>query len=167
MLNSFNEAEKLFPESYMLPLTKYNGLKPENCYGVRLANGLRLVGESAGKDYGVHGHVDGQVFVLIGILYAEFRFSIENRPLAPGPYMIHAYKDALELSGNAEKGTRYDMNRRKDVPLANEEKFPLKVALPDALLAEKATEVPRFSLAVEHGSIVLSLHGNTWKLVPR
>jgi len=24
-----------------------------------------------------------------------------------------------------------------------------------------------FSLAVENGSIVLALHGNTWKLVPR
>jgi len=173
MLNTLNEAEKLVPESYMMPLTKHNGLKAEDCFGVRLRNGKRLAGESSGKSYGLSGSTyspDGKEknsFVMIGLLYAEFPFSINNHPLPPGPYMVQAHKDALELVGNAETGTRYDMNRGKDVPLSKEEKLALKLALPDELLAEKATEVPRFALDVVNGSIVLSLHGKTWKVQPR
>jgi hypothetical protein len=173
MLNTLNEDEKLIPESYIMPLTKHKDLRVENCSGVRLANGKRLAGESGGKSYGMRGFkmgADGKeetTFVMVGLLYAEFPFSINNHSFPAGPYMVHAYKDALELSGNAETGTRYDMQRRKDVPLSLEEKLPFKAALPDAFLAEKATDIPRFTLAVEKGSIVLALEGNTWKVQPR
>ena len=171
LVNRLNEATKLFPESYIWGSGQFKVLKPENCFGVRLANGQRLVGESSGQSYGLRGArisaAGKEEYVVIGVLYAEFPFSIDNRPLPAGPYVVHAYKDALELWGNDEKETRYDRNRRMDVPLAKEEKLPLKAALPDALLAEKATEIPRFTLAIENGSLVLSLHGNAWKLVPR
>jgi hypothetical protein len=158
-----------------LPLIEYKKgvLKPENCFGVRLANGLRLAGESSGADYGMHGHTtdkDGKKqgsFVVIGVLYAEFPFAIEDQPLPAGPYVVQAYQDALELIGNHESKTHYDSFRGKQVPDEKSEKLLLKVPLPEALLAEKATEIPRFSLAVEKGAIVLTLHGNTWTLVPR
>jgi hypothetical protein len=174
-LKSLNGAKKIFPESYMLPLTEYKKgvLKPENCFGVRLANGLRLVGESSGSDYGTHGYTtdkDGKrqdIFVLIGVLYAEFPFDIEDQPLPAGPYVVEAHQHALELIGNHESKTHYDSFRGKQVPDEVKKKSPLKTPLPEALLAEKAKEIPRFSLAVEKGAIVLALHGNTWKLVPR
>jgi hypothetical protein len=174
-LKSLNEAGKIFHESYFFPLSdliKKVALKPENCFGVRLANGLRLVGESSGGGYGVHGTVtdkDGkkEALVLIGVLHAEFPFAIEEQPLPAGPYMVLAYQDALELVGQHESKTYYDSFRRKQIPEGVTKKLPLKVVLPEALLAEKATEIPRFSLAVEKGAIVLALHGNTWKLVPR
>jgi hypothetical protein len=167
VLNTLNEAEKLFPESYLMPLTAYKNLKEDNCFGVHLATGKRLLGESSGKSYGMRGKVGDSVFVVIGVLYSEFPFSIDDHPLPAGPYVVHAFKDALELWGNAEKGTHYDPYRRKNVPSPQQEKFPLKVALPDALLAEKAIEIPRFALAVEKGSIMLSFHGNSWKVLPR
>ena len=162
----------MFPESYMLPLTEYKDLKAEGCFGVRLANGLRLVGESSGSDYGIHGYTidkDGKkdLSVLIGVLHAEFPFSIGGRPLPRGPYVVHASQGNLELKGNHQSKMHYDSNRGKQVPDEKSEKLVLKVPLPEALLAEKATEIPRFSLAVEKGAIVLALHGNTWKLVPR
>jgi len=47
-LTSLNKAKKIFSESYLLPLRdcRKGVLKAENCFGVRLANGLRLVGDS-------------------------------------------------------------------------------------------------------------------------
>jgi hypothetical protein len=173
LVSRLNKAGKLVPESYLLPLRGLKSVKAENCFGVRLANGLHLVGESSGSSYGVHGSThdakgkETDINVLIGFLYAEFPFMINDKAFPAGPYMLHAHKEALELVGNAETGTRYDMNRRKNVPLGKEEKLALKTALTDAVLAEKATEIPRASLTVDHGSIVLSLQDNNWRIVPR
>jgi len=174
-LKSLNKAKKIFPESYLLPLKEYKKgvLKPENCFGVRLANGLRLVGESRGADYGVRGYMidkDGNnydFFVSIGVLHAEFPFAFEDQLLPAGPYVVEAHQDALALVGDQESKTHYDSFGRKQVPDEVKKKSPLKTPLPEALLAEKAKEIPRFSLAVEKGAIVLTLHGNTWTLVPR
>jgi hypothetical protein len=168
-LASLNRAEKIFPESYPLPLRGYmeGDLKAENCFGVRLANGLRLVGESSGSTYGVREHGEQVPSVLIGVLHPEFPFAIDDQPLPAGPYIVQVGQDALELRGNHESKTHYDSIRGKLVPDQVTKMFPLKVTLPEALLAEKAKEIPRFSLAVEKGAIVLTLHGNTWTLVPR
>jgi hypothetical protein len=168
-LARLNQAEKIFPQSHPLPLRGYleGARKPENCFGVRLASGLRLVGESSGSDYGVREHGEQGLSVLIGVLHAEFPFAIDDQPLAAGPYIVQVGQSALELRGNHESKTRFNTALLRQVPVQVTKRFPLKVTLPEALVAEKAKEIPRFSLGVDNGAIVLTLHGNTWKLVPR
>ncbi len=170
-IKNLNDKEKIFPESYMLPLTGYKDLKPEGCFGVRLSGGIRLVGESSGKDSGVHGSLIGadnkkESYVLIGVFYAEFPFSIQGKPFSAGPYIVQAYRDAMELVGDDVREKHYDMNRQKQVPKERTEKFLLKTSLPQALLEEKALEVPRFSITVNKGIIMLMLHGNSWRIIP-
>ncbi|MDD5542355.1 MAG: hypothetical protein PHX83_04205 [Acidobacteriia bacterium] len=171
LITSLNEAEKLFPESYIFPFTKMKHVSAETCFGVRLANGARLVGESSGKTYGFHGSftkADGTKgsFTLIGILHSEFPFSIQDKQFPAGPYILHAYEDALELTGNDESEKHFDYNRRKNVPKARDEKFDLKTRISNTLLSKEAKEIPRFSLAVKNDEIWLELNGNTWKVVP-
>jgi hypothetical protein len=170
-LKNLNENEKIFPESYMLPLTAYKDLKPEGCFGVRLSGGLRLVGESSGKNAGVHGSLIGtdgkkESYALTGVFYAEFPFSIQGKLFPAGPYVVQAYRTAMELVGDDVREKHYDMNRRKQVPKERTEKFLLKTSLTEALLEEKTVEVPRFSISVNKGVIVLTLHGNSWRIIP-
>lgn len=183
-LNRLNETDRLFPESYLIPL-RYEHLKADHCFGVRLANGRRLAGESSGRnEYGwnfFERREDGTTarqwtYGVIGVLYAEFPFSVAGVAMPAGPYVVHAYRNRLELWGNDESEMKQDLrpgaNFLRKVPKEKKMELPLRADLPDALLEEKAYELPHFSVDVvvagaTKGTIFLSFHGQQWKLVPR
>ncbi len=160
------------PASFMLPLGKLTALTSERCFGIRLPNGLRLVGQSSGKDYGVRGSnttSDGQrrEKVLIGSFYSEFPFLFEAKRFAAGPYLVLVFRNALELHGDDHSGTHYDANRRSQVPNALVEEIPFRSPIPDELLAEKATVLPRFGIGVENAAVFLTLLDNKLRITPK
>jgi hypothetical protein len=53
LLRSLNERGEMVP-SFMDQKRGYKGLDKKNCFGVRIERGARIVGESAGKDYGMY-----------------------------------------------------------------------------------------------------------------
>lgn len=172
ILNPLNEHNKIFPKSYWVPLAGYKNLKPDNCFGVRLANGQRLAGESSGTGglyAGFKSGADGKSgsFIVIGVFHSEFPFRIGSETLRPGPYLLQAYADKLELVGEHESQTRYDSFRRETVPEEKKVTLTLSKPLPEALLEREANETPRFIIGIETSAIVLTLHGNKWTVIPQ
>jgi hypothetical protein len=155
----------------MIGKMEYKSLKQDNCFGIRSSTGLRLVAESTGDPYGLRGFdtpPGGQRRdkVMIGFLYSEFAFRLQGRALPRGAYTVFVFRDALELSGDDSSSMHYDIPRQENIPKDKTEEFPLKTALPEALLTEKASEVPRFSLTPKGGSAMLVIHGNSLTLTP-
>jgi hypothetical protein len=119
ILNALNEKEKLLPASFMFATGRK--LSAENCFGIVTPQGLRLAGESTGE-VGLSGSItspQGQkrVMVFIGILYSEFPFILQAKTFPSGPYMLMAFRDAIELSGDDKSGTHYDYNRDRQCPI--------------------------------------------------
>lgn len=172
MLNALNEKEQLVPASYMMPLNKFKKLDPESCSGVRLPQGLRLAAGSSGHDYGLRGFTrapDGKErnSVFIGSFYSEFPFLLHSRTFPAGPYMVMAFADALELSGDDPSGTHYDMNRRQQVPNSRVEEIPLRSPIPAELLAKEAPAVPRFVISVDGRAVLLTVLNNKLSITPK
>lgn len=172
LLMELNDANKALPASYMFEL-RHEKIDPQTCFGAKLMNGQRLAGESSGKNYGLRGTKEaredgvGGSYIVIGSFYSEFRFSIKGKALPAGPYMVHAYSDALELAGDDTKEMRYDNSRRKEVPKGKTATFLLKSPIAAELLAMGAKEGPRFLVSVEGGAIVLLLGENKWSVAPK
>jgi hypothetical protein len=172
MLKALNEKEALAPASFMMPIEKYNGLKAENCFGIKLASGRRLAGESSGESYGIRGEkisASGQrrAQILIGFFHAEFPFSLQAKPFPAGSYIVMAFRESLDIHGDDPSETRYDMNRRAQVPKSRVETLSLAAPLPEELFAEKAAHIPRFTIVIDKGEAALTIHGNKLRLIPR
>jgi hypothetical protein len=173
-LAGLNKDGKLVPES-VFPNVQYQGLKAENCFGVRLANGQRLAGESATTGYGYTGTLteqnpDGtfgkeQTFRLAGFMYSEFPFSIEGQQLAAGPYVLEVFTNSLRLVGNDDDHKIFVGGRF--VPGSKTTKLPAKVPIPDDFVAKNASKNPQYSVTAKGEGVVLRLLGNEWRLTPR
>jgi hypothetical protein len=171
LLAGLNAKEQLVPVSFMLSLGKYNALDSANCFGIRTPQGLRLAGVSSGT-VGLRGFTftaDGQKreSVFIGVFHSEFPFLLQTETFPAGPYMVMAFRDALELSGDDQSGTHYDVYRRRTVPNSLVKEIPLSSPIPDELLAEKATAAPRFRISIDKTTIFLTVLNNRLRITPK
>jgi hypothetical protein len=152
LLKSLNERGEMVP-SFHDQKRGYKGLDKKNCFGVRIESGARIVGESAGKDYGMYEM--GQSIpmkvtaVQIGFLYSEADLAIGTAALPKGPYMVFLAPEKLSFKGIELKST--------SVPLAS------KVS--DSILSSK--KPPRFSLVRDAEGISFVVEGNSLLLQPR
>jgi len=145
ILKDLNEQKKLAEPFGVPPFGRefyYSALRPENCFGLILANGLRLVGESLGKDYGI---IRGDDFQQIGFLYSEGDFLIEKYTFKKGPYIVFASPSKLII------GTGF-----VDI---NAEEIPLKTMIADSLFKEGGKR-PRFSLTEANDNIYINVESN-------
>lgn len=171
ILDGLNKKGQLVPASYLMPATGIKTLTAENCFGIRTPQGLRLAGESSGT-VGLRGFTstaDGQKreSVFIGVFHSEFAFLLQAETFPAGPYMVMAFRDALELSGDDQSGTHYDVYRRRTVPNSLVKEIPLSSPIPDELLAEKATAVPRFRISIDETTIFLTVLDNRLRITPK
>jgi hypothetical protein len=125
--------------------------KAQNCFGVRLPNGARVLGESRGRDYEINVRFTrvtwSPYMVVIGFLFIDGAVQIEGNPTTPGPYVVVAsekefrlvralsLEDAVNLSGSI-KG----------------------LDLMSAFLGDKAR--PRMTAGVEDGVAYLQVSGH-------
>jgi hypothetical protein len=152
LLRSLNERGEMVP-SFLDQKRGYKGLDKKNCFGIRIEGGARIVGESAGKDYGMYEM--GQSIpmkvtaVQIGFLYSEADLAIGTAALPKGPYMVFLAPEKLTFKGKELKSS--------SVPL------PSRVS--DSILSSK--KPPRFSLAQDAEGISLVVEGNRLLLQPK
>ena len=148
LLKSLNEQRRLIPRTYAAELSpRYKELKPDGCFGVRLAGGARLVGESSGKnEYGLFGFEfkDGKAVFsrFIGVLYSEFSFSIADTVWPAGAYAVDADQETLLFSTDTASGADYNPALSRNVPPPKTVKLPLPQPLPEALLKGEGGAIP-------------------------
>lgn len=148
ILKELNGQKKLAPAFFDEP-AEYTGLRPENCFGLILPNGLRLVGESSGHGYGLDYQSAGKWFVLIGFLYSETGFSVSNQPFTKRAYSIFAASDVVGIS----TGKLGDL---KTVPISSK----IDESLLKGGQGGSSLKRSRFSLTQEGGDILLNVEGN-------
>jgi len=139
VLEALNERKKLIPSSFATLANHYAGLRPENCVGLSLKSGARIIVESTGTDYGMFSMRNNVGGPQLAFLYSEAPFTLQAKPLDKGSYMVFGFAEALVLEG--EKSV--------EVPL------PLK--LETALSKEKPTKRPRVTLSAEGSEIRLTV----------
>lgn len=131
-------------------------LNPESSFGLLLPSGLRLLGESSGKDYGLSL---GQGFgVMIGSLYSEADFLIypiyelplEGTSFEKGPYLLFTNPQQLIVLGT---GSQYS---GKDI------RFYLFSKIDESLFS--SSKRPRFSIEQEAEDIFILVEGNKLKI---
>lgn len=136
----------------------YGKLRSENCFGLVLPNGAHLVGESAGREYGVinYGKAD-KAYMMIGVLYCESEFLIQGGPLAQDtPHIIYAASDELRIDyANRESFARGYL-------------LPLDSRITDSLLIEDTgkgkNKRPRFNLTKEGENAYLTINGSKFPI---
>ncbi len=78
----------------------YTGpLAKENCFGWRLADDKRVIGESSGGFYGVNSTSSGtgkKDFQMIGFIHAETDLSIGGKPVKARPEISSSCETASE-----------------------------------------------------------------------
>ena len=152
ILKGLNERHKLlatrFPQQYYFYSAR---LRPENCFGFVLQNGMRLVGESSG-DILCDGKVNGENFVGLGYLYSEADLLIGGRPVDKGSYGVYVTTSNLLISP-------YD-----DPIGAIELPLTSKIQLPTRGVEGKKLF---FAFSQEKGNSYLTLEGNAFPIKVR
>jgi hypothetical protein len=173
LLKGLNDKGKLVPEAFIANV-RLRTLNGEDCSGVRTPKNLRLVIHSARQGYGYSGKLSVQqkdstfvdeYFQWIGVLHAEFAFSIDDQQFLAGSYALEAFGDSLRFVGNDEKAKYYDARRARHVPQPMTRKLSVKVPIPDSVT--RGTQGASVSLVVKEGVILMSVLGNEWKIDPR
>lgn len=108
-LKELNDQKKLAPAFFDEP-AEYTALRAENCFGLSVPGGQRLLGESSGQGYGLDLQSGGTRFVLIGFLYSDADFSVVSHNFFAGAYSVFATSDVLAISAGK-------LGDQKTVPL--------------------------------------------------
>ncbi len=148
VLRKLNETKKLLPGTYAKLSDYYKDLRLENCFGVKLAGGARVAGESAGRDYGMFAVHEKVMAPQLGFLYSEAPFKVEEKALEKGTYMVFALAEVLMINGGASVT------------------IPLQSKTDVAIGKGKNPRRPKFSLVIENGQAFLVVGENKLALKP-
>jgi len=155
IFNNLNNQEKLLPSPMV---GRYNNLSKNNCFGLVLPNGSRILGESSGKDYGLSiVYFEGGSMVspaLIGMLKSELGFSIENTNFKKGLYLLYLTPQKLVFFGGKSDATM-------DEFMSSRKSFKLNSKIDSSLLEKDSSVRPKYSLSFDdNGNIFINLKGN-------
>lgn len=149
LLKKVNDEMGLVPKFGGGPV-QYNSLRAKNCFGFRFASNQSILGESSGEDYDLtfyspNGTLTG---VVIGHLYSEMAFMIQDKHYSPGGYVVLLGPEKITVAGVDLEG----------------EDLPLSSKVDDAGLTSKRR--PKFSFVQEGDSIFLVILGDRFSLRP-
>jgi hypothetical protein len=136
----------------------YSKLRPENCFGLALPNSAHLVGESAGREYGVinYGKAD-KAYTMIGILYSESEFLIKGQPLAKDtPYNLYVASDELRI----DYVSRESFTGGYLLPLGS--RIDDSLLIPDS--GKGKNKRPRFNLTKEGDNAYIIINGSKYPI---
>ena len=142
-LDDLERQAKLLTSPFPGQTFHYRGLRPDNCFGLVLSNGKRLVGQSDGL-IGFEGEVDKVKVVSIGFLWTEGPLIVGGKELAPGSYVLFAGESMIRIS-------EQPMPFGVEVPLAT------KI---DITLLKTGSKEPFFSILRENDTVYLQLGAN-------
>jgi len=142
-LNELEKQAKLLISPFPGESFHYYGLRPDNCFGLLLSNGKRLVGQSDGK-VGMDGTVEKIKVVSIGFLWTEGPIFIGGEELASGSYVLFAGESTLRISD-------------KPMPFGLEVPLVSKI---DLALLNAGSKEPFFTLTEEKNGVNLRIGAN-------
>jgi hypothetical protein len=126
------------------PLTK------ENCFGWRLSDNKRVIGESPlGVNLTFGFGSAGKQFQIIGFIHTERDISIADTPVKAGTYAIYASLDEIALNSKERWSSFSELHFRLKQPLAS-----------SFFENKNDSNSRRYSLAVEKNSLWLLIGDN-------
>lgn len=166
-----NDARHLLPQSEWWFGRQLENVRPGSCFGIALPSGLRLVGESSGRNYGIQSFtVDAAgrsiASVLVGVFHAEFPFAVEGKSFLKGSYLVWARPDSLIFTGDDSTIARRD-NRGRAFPRETRAAVRLSSPLPDSLITEKAVSRPQVMVELKAQSLVFRVLEHEFLITPR
>ena len=137
-LQQLNNEGKMVPPIYGTAI--YKKLSKNNCFGIRLNNGKRIIGECAGKDYG-HYLTSTTIPIKttalqIGFLYSEIALVHSDQFIPKGSYEVYAGPNKLTLM-TGRQGSQ-------NIPEIQTYEITLNSPLPQSMLESKTS--PRYTL---------------------
>ncbi len=162
-LKQLNDERKLFPLSLFGASGSGSGLKAENCFGLTLRPGGRLVGESNGTNYGFEMSSTDRPSpsVMIGFLYSEIGFEVEGKLFHQGPHLVLAGPEHVRIIGDGEGFTTMGTpSGSKDVPKMESQIFPARSPIDPALVGKDSKARIKFSLTHDKGGVFINVGGN-------
>lgn len=158
-LKQLDKKEQLFIPCLNRSMNSGGDLKKENCLGILLANGARILGESRGKDYGFDlrpASLMGvpvpvsMVMMVIGFLYIEGPVQIQGNSTSPGPYVVVATtENKFRLARSVSMDDAVDLSRE----------LTKELGLDVAGFGPKASR-PKLNAVLEKGEAYLEVEGN-------
>jgi hypothetical protein len=121
----------------------------ENCFGWRLSEKARVVGESpAGVNLNFKFGSGDKEFQVLGFIHSEADISIGDKTVKAGTYSIYANRDELVLNSKEMWASFSELH------------FSLKQPLDSSFFATSDSKARRYSLAVDQDSLWLVVGDN-------